>query len=132
MPATTTMHQRRINAGFHESSMAILCFSTVAVILFGLCTLPFGWSPLVPRDLGLMALSGVFVGGAHFLLIERFRWAEAALLAPFKYVNMIWAVIFGFIIWGDLPDAWTLSGAGFIVACGLYIAHRETVMIRRR
>ena len=121
---------RKISA--HESSMAILCFSTVAVIMFGLFTLPFGWSPLTPRDLDLMALSGVFVGGAHFLLIERFRWAEAALLAPFKYVNMIWAVIFGFIIWGDLPDAWTLSGAGFVVACGLYIAHRETVMIRRR
>ena len=121
---------RKISA--HETSMAILCFSTVAVIAFGLCTLPFGWSPLAPRDLGLMALSGLFVGGAHFLLIERFRWAEAALLAPFKYANMIWAVIFGFIIWGDLPDAWTLSGAGFVVACGLYIVHRETVRTRRR
>ncbi len=115
---------RKISA--HETSMAILCFSTGAVILFGLCTLPFGWSPLVPRDLGLMALSGLFVGGAHFLLIERFRWAEAAVLAPFKYANMIWAVIFGFIIWGDLPDAWTLAGAAFVIVCGLYIIRRES------
>jgi len=121
---------RKISA--HETSMAILCFSTIAVILFGLCTLPFGWSALTARDLGLMSLSGLFVGGAHFLLIERFHWAEAALLAPFKYVNMIWAVIFGFFIWGDLPDARTLFGAGFVVVCGLYIVHRETVRTKKR
>jgi drug/metabolite transporter (DMT)-like permease len=72
-----------------------------------------------------MGLSGLLVGGAHFILIERFRWAEAALLAPFKYVSMIWAVIFGFVIFGDLPDTWTWAGASFVVVCGLYIAHRE-------
>ncbi len=74
-----------------------------------------------------MALSGMLVGGAHFLLIERFQWAEAALLAPFKYTNMIWAVLLGFVIWGDLPDAWTLAGAAFVIACGLYIIRRESL-----
>jgi len=121
---------RKISA--HETSMAILSFSTVAVILFGLCTAPFGWSALTFPDLALMGLSGLFVGGAHYLLIERFHWAEAALLAPFKYGNMVWAVIFGFVIWGDLPDAWTLTGAGFVVACGLYIVHRESARAGRR
>jgi drug/metabolite transporter (DMT)-like permease len=119
---------RRISA--HETSMSILLFSTLSVILFGLGTLPFGWAPLTLLDLGLMGLSGLFVGGAHYFLIERFRWAEAALLAPYKYANMVWAVIFGFIIFADLPDAWTLSGAGFVVVCGLYIAHRETLMAK--
>lgn len=121
---------RRISA--QETSMSILCFSTMAVILFGFCTLPFGWSAVSLKDLGLMGLSGLFVGSAHYLLIERFRWAEAALLAPFKYTNMIWAVIFGFVLWGDLPDAWTLSGAGFVVVCGLYIARREALTTRQR
>lgn len=121
---------RRISA--QETSMSILCFSTLAVILFGLCTLPFGWSSVSFKDIGLMGLSGIFVGGAHFLLIERFRWAEAALLAPFKYTNMIWAVIFGFVLWGDLPDSWTLSGAGFVIVCGLYIARREALTASQR
>jgi len=121
---------RRISA--HETSMSILLFSTVSVILFGLCTSPFGWAPLTLKDLGLMGLSGLFVGGAHYFLIERFRWAEASLLAPFKYATMIWAVLFGFIIFGDLPDAWTWYGAGFVVLCGLYIAHRETLMAKER
>ena len=109
-----------------ETSVSIMCFSTAVIVLAGLCTWPFGWAPLVLEDLGLMALSGMLVGGAHYLLIERFQWAEAALLAPFKYINMIWAVLLGFVIWGDLPDAWTLSGAGFVIVCGLYIIRRES------
>lgn len=121
---------RRISA--NETSLSILLFSTLAVIVFGLGTLPFGWAPLTLRDLGLMGLSGLFVGGAHYFLIERFRWAEASLLAPFKYLTMIWAVIFGFLIFGDLPDSWTLSGAGFLIVCGIYIAHRETVTAKGR
>ena len=109
-----------------ETSVSIMCFSTAVIVLAGLCTWPFGWAPLVLEDLGLMALSGMLVGGAHYLLIERFQWAEAALLAPFKYTNMIWAVLFGFVIWGDLPDAWTTTGAAFVIVCGLYIIRRES------
>ena len=109
-----------------ETSVSIMCFSTAVIILAGLCTWPFGWAPLVLEDLGLMALSGMLVGGAHYLLIERFQWAEAALLAPFKYTNMIWAILFGFVIWGDLPDAWTTTGATIVIVGGLYIIRRES------
>ena len=109
-----------------ETSVSIMCFSTAVIVLAGLCTWPFGWAPLVLEDLGLMALSGMLVGGAHFLLIERFQWAEAALLAPFKYTNMIWAILFGFVIWGDLPDAWTTIGAAIVIVGGLYIIRRES------
>ena len=109
-----------------ETSVSIMCFSTAVIVLAGLCTWPFGWAPLVLEDLGLMALSGMLVGGAHFLLIERFQWAEAVLLAPFKYTNMIWAILFGFVIWGDLPDAWTMTGATIVIVGGLYIIRRES------
>ena len=119
---------RRISA--HETSLSIFFFSTVSIVLLSLCTLPFGWTLIKFGDFALMGLSGLLVGGAHFILIERFRWAEAALLAPFKYVSMIWAVIFGFIVFGDLPDTWTWAGAGFVVVSGLYIAYRETQAVR--
>jgi drug/metabolite transporter (DMT)-like permease len=109
-----------------ETSVSIMCFSTAVIVLAGLCTWPFGWAPLVLEDLGLMALSGMLVGGANFLLIERFQWAEAVLLAPFKYTNMIWAILFGFVIWGDLPDAWTTTGATIVIVGGLYIIRRES------
>lgn len=110
-----------------ETSMSILWFTTATVMLGGLCTLPWGWSPLAFEDLGLMALSGLLVGTAHYCLIDRFRWAGAALLAPFKYVSMVWAVILGFVLWGDLPDAWTLSGAAVVIGGGLYIIRRESL-----
>ena len=113
-----------------ESSISLLCTSTAAVVVAGLLTAPFGWQPITPADLGLMAASGLLVGSAHFLMIECFRLTEAALLAPFKYSNMIWAIALGFAVWGDLPDAWTLTGAAFVVGSGLYILRRESQLAR--
>jgi drug/metabolite transporter (DMT)-like permease len=117
---------RKISTG--ESSIAMLATSTAAVVLAGLATAPFGWPPVAAFDLGLMAISGIVIGSAHFLLIECFRLAEAALVSPFKYSNLLWAIVFGFLVWGDLPDQWTLAGAGIVVASGLYILRREALL----
>ncbi len=65
-------------------------------------------------------------------MIDAFRLGEAALVAPFKYTSMVWAVLFGFFFFGDLPDAWTLAGAGVVVLAGLYVLRRETRGRRRR
>ena len=110
-----------------ESSVAILCFTTLVVILAGLFTLPFGWRLPSPVDFGLLALSGCLIGSAHYLLIEAFRLAEAGLIAPFKYISIVWAVIFGYLVWGDVPDRWIVSGAILVIGSGLYIFHREAV-----
>ena len=72
----------------------------------------------------------MLLAGAHYLMIESFRQGEAALVAPFKYTSMIWAVLLGFLFFGDWPDAWTLFGAVVVVLAGLYIMRRET--LRRR
>jgi len=117
---------------FGETTMSTLCFTTAAITVAGLSTWPWGWAPVRAWDLGLMALSGFLQGGAHFCLIDRYRWAEAALLAPFKYTNMIWAVVLGFALWGDVPGTWTLAGAGVVAVSGLYIARRETRSARNR
>ncbi len=109
-----------------ETTIGILVVSTAAVTLAGLCTAPFGWQPLVARDIGLFALAGLLLGGAHYLMIESFRFAEVALVAPFKYASMLWATLFGFLVWGHLPDSWMLTGSAMVIASGLYILHRET------
>ena len=54
-----------------------------------------------------------------------FRFGEAGLVVPFKYFNMVFAVGLGFILWGDLPDAWTWAGSAVLISSGLYILHRE-------
>ena len=110
-----------------ESSVAILCFTTLVVILGGLVTLPFGWRMPTAVDFGLLALSGFLIGAAHYLLIEAFRYAEAGLIAPSKYPSIVWAVIFGYLAWGDIPDRWIVIGAGLVIGSGLYIFHRETL-----
>jgi drug/metabolite transporter (DMT)-like permease len=75
----------------------------------------------------LFALLGVFGGAGHFTLIKAFQRAPAAVVAPFSYTSLIWATGYGFLVFGDLPDLWTVAGAGVIAGGGLYILHRERV-----
>ena len=114
-----------------ENTIAVLFVTTSFVMLAGLTTAPFGWVTLQANDLWTFAASGLLITGAHYLMIEAFRQGEAALVAPFKYTSMIWAILFGFLIFGDLPDGWTLSGAGVVILAGLYILRRETRLRRR-
>ncbi|MBT6119665.1 MAG: DMT family transporter, partial [Rhodospirillaceae bacterium] len=115
-----------------ESSLAMLFWTTAIVTMGGLTTLPFGWVPPRIDDLGLLIATGFMLASAHYLFIEAFRLAQAAVIAPFKYTNLVWAVIIGLIVWGDLPDAWVFTGAALVVASGLYILHREAVRRRAR
>jgi len=114
---------RRISTG--ESSIAILCFSTSAVLLAGVVSLLFDSAPLDVNDLPVLALAGCLQGAAHFVLIEAFRHGEAAVIAPFKYTALPWAALLGFLIFGQVPDAWIIVGALPVVCSGLYILHRE-------
>ena len=114
---------RRISTG--ESSIAILCFSTSVVLLAGVVSLLFDRAPLDMNDLPVLALAGCLQGAAHFVLIEAFRHGEAAVIAPFKYTALPWAALLGFLIFGQIPDAWIIVGALPVVCSGLYILHRE-------
>jgi drug/metabolite transporter (DMT)-like permease len=115
-----------------ESSIATLFYTTVAVTAGGLATAPFGWQAPHAGDLGLLFMTGIMLYGAHFLQIEAYRHGEAATIAPFRYTALVWATLFGFLLWGDVPDSWTVTGATLVVISGLYIFHRETVRGRLR
>jgi drug/metabolite transporter (DMT)-like permease len=108
-----------------DSSISILVVTTGSVTLAGLATLPFGWVWPSSGDLMLLAGAGLLLAGAHYLLIEALRLAEVTVIAPFKYVSLIWATLFGFLIWGQWPDTWTWAGSALVVLSGLYILHRE-------
>ncbi len=119
---------RRISAT--ESSVSILGVSMFSVIVVSLATAPFGWRAPAVGDVVFLALAGIMLGCAQFLMIEAFRLAEAAVAAPFHYSAMIWAVILDLIVWVIWPDPWVLGGAVIVIASGLYILRRET--LRRR
>jgi drug/metabolite transporter (DMT)-like permease len=122
---------RRMGTG-GESTLAILVISTSVVTLAGLVSIPWGWAPLRVADLGLFVGSAALVGVAQGLMIESFRLAEVGLVGPFKYTSLVWAVLLGLLVWGDLPDRWTWVGAVLVVGSGLYIWRRELVLARSR
>ena len=123
--ALRDMVTRRISA--EESSDLILFYSTVAVMTVGaLAAFVYPWRMPDAEDWALFALLGVLNGGAHYMMIEAHRWAEASVIAPFRYTALVWAFILGYFLWDDVPDAWLLSGSALVVASGLYILHRET------
>lgn len=108
-----------------ESSVSMVFYSTLAVTLSGSVSAPFDWRSMDRIDLSMLAGAGVILGIAHYLAIEAFRLTEAALVAPFSYMLMPWAVLFGFLIWGDVPDLWVAAGSTLIVGSGLYILRSE-------
>lgn len=115
-----------------ETSIAILFWSTVIVMMAGLTSAPIGWQPLTGAAAAWFVAAGVFNAGAHFLLIEALRLAEASVIAPVRYTALIWATLIGFVVWGDVPDAWVVIGAAVIIASGLYMVRAETVTVKRR
>lgn len=108
-----------------EASGTTLFYSTLGVALAGAMTAPFGWQTPALADLGLFVVAGMLLSIAHFLHIETFRFAEAAVVTPFKYSALLWAMAIGFLVWGDIPDNRTLLGAALLIGSGLYIFHRE-------
>jgi drug/metabolite transporter (DMT)-like permease len=89
--------------------------------------LPAHWT--TPDLFGWMLLVGAGAAGClgHLFLIWSFRAAPASVVAPFAYSSLVWATLFGFFIWGELPDIYTFAGAALIVGAGLYIFFRERV-----
>lgn len=110
-----------------ESSISILFVGAAATCLGGLATLPLGWAMPHVADLGFLAFAGLLQIGAHFLVIEAFRYTQAASVVPFKYSTLVWGVLFGFLIWGDLPTLGVVLGTLIILGSSLYIFHRESV-----
>ena len=93
---------------------------------------PFYWQPVVPRTdwLWMAAIGGLGALG-HLILIRALMIAPASLIAPFTYSQILWALILGFLVFGDLPDAWMLAGCTVIIASGLFVFYREAVLGKR-
>jgi drug/metabolite transporter (DMT)-like permease len=94
---------------------------------------PFVWaSPQAVSHGVLIVVIGVLASVGHFLLIKAYDYANATLLAPFTYSALIWAMLLGWLVFGDFPDGWSLVGMGIIVLSGLYLANRQRLTMHRR
>ena len=92
---------------------------------FGLALTPFGWAPLSAQDVALIVFGGCITVVALFSVNRALKLAPASVVVPYQYSMIIWAIILGYIGFGDIPAWHTLGGAAIIIASGLYIFMRE-------
>lgn len=93
--------------------------------------LPFFWVSMRPEDIGLLALICCTSVVGHFFMIKALSIAPLTIIQPFNYLQLVWSVILGIIVFGDIPDFYTFIGAFLIVSSGLFVFFREQVRAAR-
>jgi drug/metabolite transporter (DMT)-like permease len=109
------------------SDTVLITGITDGALIFGLVSAPFGWVTPSPRDIALLALLGLVAQTAHVCVNRSLKLAPASVVVPSQYTLIVWAVVLGYLVFGDVPEALMLIGAGIIVAAGLFIFLREQV-----
>jgi drug/metabolite transporter (DMT)-like permease len=115
-----------------DSNQTTLFYSNLVGALAMAPAVWFVW--VTPSDaliVALMILCGLLGSVGHYLLIAGHRLAPAAVLSPFIYTQILWVVALGYVVFGDLPNRWTLAGAAIVITSGLYLLHRERVRAKR-
>jgi drug/metabolite transporter (DMT)-like permease len=115
--------QRRMSAV--ESTHVITFYTLGLSALVLLPTLPFSWSSPTPLQLAGLIAMGLASGFCQYLTVRAFYHAPASTLAPVTYTKMLWAVVIGFVWFGDVPTLAVLSGAAVVIVATLLVMRRE-------
>lgn len=112
----------------HDSSETTMVYSGVAGTVLIAPVVPFVWTtPASWGEWALLIATGAFGGVGHWLVILAHRLAPAMVLAPFTYSQIIWMLLLGWFVFGQLPDIWTFAGGAIVISSGLYLLYRERV-----
>ena len=111
-----------------EPVWLISLFFSAAITIAGLLTLPFGWIMPSFYDLTLLSMIGFFGGVANLWLSQSYKFSEVSLVTPLKYLALVFAIVFGYLIWGEVPSGKTLIGAILVVASSIIIFRREIAL----
>jgi drug/metabolite transporter (DMT)-like permease len=101
--------------------ITLVTWQTVAALLLGAALVPSGWVQPSLRDFGLLALIGIVAMGAHIFTNRSLKLAPASVVVPYQYTLIVWAVILGWLVWGDVPALSTILGVVVIIAAGVWI-----------
>lgn len=110
------------------SDTTLVTWQTLGALAAGAVLSYQAWTTPTALDLSAMLLLGVVACCAHLLITRALKLAPASTLAPLQYSLLLWAVIFGVIFFGDVPDAQILTGSAIIIFAGLFIFHRQKVV----
>lgn len=121
---------RRFSANLPSLGVAVI--TAAAVGLFGGVLSVFEtWAPVGLREAGLIALAAVFIIGGYLFSVMVMRVGDVAVVAPFRYTGLVFALVFGFVFFAEWPSVLALSGAGIVVATGVYTILRERARAAR-
>jgi drug/metabolite transporter (DMT)-like permease len=121
-----TLIMTRMMSG-KELATTTMTYSSIAGVCIVSALVPVVWVTPSWHDILFGILIGVASTAGQWIVVLAFRYADASVLAPFSYSQLVWVSLLGFLIFGEVPDVWTVTGAAFIVASGLYTAHRERI-----
>jgi drug/metabolite transporter (DMT)-like permease len=121
--AGTVIQTRRLTQS--EPTSSIVFYFSVMTALAGLVSLPFAWHTPTAFELLLLVSCGLFGGVGHIFLTESYRHAPASVIAPFDYSSMLWALLLGYWLFGELPTALVYVGACIVAVAGLFVIWRE-------
>jgi len=108
-----------------EPVWLISFYFSLSITLLSLITIPQGWVMPDFNDFILLSLIGIFGGVANLWLSQSYKYSEVSLVTPLKYLALVFAIIFGYFIWEEIPTIKTLIGALLVIASTLIIFRRE-------
>jgi drug/metabolite transporter (DMT)-like permease len=121
--AGSVIQTRRLTSS--ETTSSIVFYFSLICALFGAATLPFAWHSPSLAELAALVAVGIIGGLSHIFLTESYRYAAASVVAPFDYVAMLWAFLFGYAFFGEIPSVFVFVGSAIVAASGLFVIWRE-------
>lgn len=122
--AARDLMTRRIHAGI-PSILITLATAAAVTVVSGVGSLLQGWQPFGLFELGLLGLASVFLTGGYYFIISSMRHGEMTLVAPFRYSGLLFALVLGYAVWGEVPNTVAWSGIALLIASGLYVLVSE-------
>lgn len=114
-------------AGAIDPPETSVTYSALVGTLVLSAVIPFYWrAPEGAVQWSLLVMLGLVGGLGHYCVARALLWGPASIMSPFHYVQLVWSAAAGYLVFGDVPSAWTWVGSIIIIASGLYIAWRET------
>jgi len=107
------------------STIITLATAVAVTLLSGTASLVEGWQPFGAFELALLALASIFLAGGYYGIVIGMRHGEMSVIGPFRYSGLLWALVIGFLVWGDLPNALAWIGIALLAGSGLYVVYGE-------
>ena len=108
-----------------EPVWLISLYFSISITLLSLFSLPLGWIMPSIKDFMILAMIGIFGGVANLWLSQSYKYSEVSLVTPLKYLALVFAIIFGYLIWDEIPTIKSLFGAALVIISTLIIFRRE-------